>query len=230
MQICGARGWGAQQDSRKAAQGQAGVHAHCRLEVCTCSTQNSHALKPSPGFETVATFGCCRACQQLSSPVVSRDRRANLSVYEFVCYPSSTDQHELESCTAVRDCCRVRAVSLWLHRAIVEMDSEEIEHPTASLAQGNGVRIGCIPVTYDAARKKALWYWFIACGARPSVRPTNPPEPLTSNPPKGCYADPQATKAAILWIVECRNQCNVRPGAPFRRNAWRHCCHSLLSN
>ncbi|CAL8469098.1 g8639 [Coccomyxa elongata] len=52
-------------------------------------------------------------------------------------------------------------------RAIVEMDSEEIEHPTARLAQGNGVRIGCIPVQYDAARKNALWYWFIACGARP---------------------------------------------------------------
>ncbi len=65
------------------------------------------------------------------------------------------------------------APALWLHRAIVEIDSEKIEHPTARLAQGNGVRIGCIPVKYDAARKKALWYWFIACDARADVRPAS---------------------------------------------------------
>ncbi|EIE21026.1 FAD/NAD(P)-binding domain-containing protein [Coccomyxa subellipsoidea C-169] len=51
-------------------------------------------------------------------------------------------------------------------RAITEIDSEGLEHPGANLGQGNGARIGYFPVKYDAARKKALYYWFLACSGR----------------------------------------------------------------
>jgi hypothetical protein len=59
------------------------------------------------------------------------------------------------------------------------MDSDGPPEPITQLAQGGeGVRIGLIPAKYDAQRKKTLWYWFIAHGARgvvsaslPSKRP-----------------------------------------------------------
>ncbi|KAK9908124.1 hypothetical protein WJX75_002954 [Coccomyxa subellipsoidea] len=51
-------------------------------------------------------------------------------------------------------------------RAITEIDSEELMHPEGVFGQGNGIRIGFFPVKYDAARKKALYYWFFACGDR----------------------------------------------------------------
>ena len=44
-------------------------------------------------------------------------------------------------------------------------------HPEGVFGQGNGIRIGFFPVKYDAARKKALYYWFFACGDRNDVRP-----------------------------------------------------------
>ena len=56
-----------------------------------------------------------------------------------------------------------------LCRAITEIDSEGLEHPGANLGQGNGARIGYFPVKYDAARKKALYYWFLACSGREDV-------------------------------------------------------------
>lgn len=51
----------------------------------------------------------------------------------------------------------------------MEIDSEALEHPCATFAQDKGVRIGMIPVKYDAASKKALWYWFLATAADDNV-------------------------------------------------------------
>lgn len=44
----------------------------------------------------------------------------------------------------------------------MEIDSEGVEHPGATFAAYNGVRTGMFPVKYDAVRKKALWFYFMA--------------------------------------------------------------------
>ena len=52
------------------------------------------------------------------------------------------------------------------HRAMAELDAEEEGTPAATLCNGPSTRCGMIPVTYDAERKKMLWYYFVAASMK----------------------------------------------------------------
>ena len=49
---------------------------------------------------------------------------------------------------------------------MAELDAEEEEDITATFTSGPNTRIGTLPVTYDAQRKKMLWYYFMAASMK----------------------------------------------------------------
>jgi hypothetical protein len=56
-----------------------------------------------------------------------------------------------------------------LCRGMVDIESEEVEHPFFTLIQAPKIRVGLIPTTYNAATKKATWYWFMAIAVNDKV-------------------------------------------------------------
>lgn len=51
-------------------------------------------------------------------------------------------------------------------RAMAELDAEEEGTPAAMFCNGPSTRCGMIPVTYDAERKKMLWYYFVGASMK----------------------------------------------------------------
>lgn len=49
---------------------------------------------------------------------------------------------------------------------MAELDAGEEEDITATFTSGPNTRIGTLPVTYDAQRKKMLWYYFMAASMK----------------------------------------------------------------
>ena len=56
---------------------------------------------------------------------------------------------------------------------MAELDAEEEPEIVATFTSGPNTRVGTIPVTYDAQRKKMLWYYFMAASMKEKemVRP-----------------------------------------------------------
>ncbi|CAK0785685.1 hypothetical protein CVIRNUC_008896 [Coccomyxa viridis] len=59
---------------------------------------------------------------------------------------------------------KVMDVAGW--RAMAELDAEEEPEIVATFTSGPNTRVGTIPVTYDAQRKKMLWYYFMAASMK----------------------------------------------------------------
>ena len=49
---------------------------------------------------------------------------------------------------------------------MAELDAEEEPEIVATFTSGPNTRVGTIPVTYDAQRKKMLWYYFMAASMK----------------------------------------------------------------
>ncbi len=56
-----------------------------------------------------------------------------------------------------------------MRRGLVELDSEEIKEPMFTFVQQPQIRVGLIPMSYNAQTKKATWYWFFAMAAKEKV-------------------------------------------------------------
>ena len=56
---------------------------------------------------------------------------------------------------------------------MAELDAEEEPEIVATFTSGPNTRVGTIPVTYNAQRKKMLWYYFMAASMKEKemVRP-----------------------------------------------------------
>ena len=56
---------------------------------------------------------------------------------------------------------------------MAELDAEVEPEIVATFTSGPNTRVGTIPVTYDAQRKKMLWYYFMAASMKEKemVRP-----------------------------------------------------------
>ena len=49
---------------------------------------------------------------------------------------------------------------------MAELDAEVEPEIVATFTSGPNTRVGTIPVTYDAQRKKMLWYYFMAASMK----------------------------------------------------------------
>lgn len=47
-------------------------------------------------------------------------------------------------------------------RGQVDLPCEELNTPRGMIVQGPNIRVGIIPMRYDAANKIASWFWFLA--------------------------------------------------------------------
>ena len=58
---------------------------------------------------------------------------------------------------------------LWCSGQVELADEEEMLEPRGQFVQGPNIRVGTIPINYDANTKKATWFWFLALSVSEEV-------------------------------------------------------------